>query len=257
MSVELNLGAAFETAQKGCYRAAVFMGLGHNAATSSELRDYKLDGASRLQLLPDNASGAQIIEWKREFAKWIVASGFRELTEFYALFLDQCFEALLLVSGAYCAKTHEKFHRKGLAEKIEVMRVTHGITCKSPDALASITAVRNCLVHRAGLVAANDRLEDGCLVLRWRGLQFGMTATDGVQQVMPDLSAPNPTWNSQTCGGDVWVCWAAKERKFSIGSEVILTPDVIQEVIYFALISAKEYVAAIEERARQLGRLRE
>lgn len=233
------------------------MGLGYNAATSSELRDYKLNHASRLQLLPNSVDETKLNEWKREFAKWVVAGGFRELTEFYALFLDQCHEALLLVSGTYDTKVHEKFHRKGLAEKIVILRDEHGITCEAPDALASITAIRNCLVHRAGLVAANDRLENGFLTLRWRGFQFGVTTPDGAQHFMPDLSDTRSPWESSTCGGDVWIRWTDKERKFPVGSEVTLTPDVIEEVIYFTLKSAKEYISAIEERARQLGRLRE
>lgn len=80
---------------KGVRRAAVFLGLGLNAAYDPELKNYQLrsvhgveQGSVRMELVPDTVSQETLDHFKVEFATWIIASGLREVIERFAIFLD-------------------------------------------------------------------------------------------------------------------------------------------------------------------------
>ena len=68
----------------------MFLGLGVNAASRADFRDYSLSQESILQMLPE-VSDEVIDDWKIHFRTWIIAGGFRELIEHLCLFLDKVF----------------------------------------------------------------------------------------------------------------------------------------------------------------------
>jgi hypothetical protein len=79
--ISLDLDELFDIALKGIRRAAVFMGLGVNAAIDQNFRSYQLTALTQIQLVPDDVPPETLAHFKEEFRIWIEAGGFRELAD--------------------------------------------------------------------------------------------------------------------------------------------------------------------------------
>jgi hypothetical protein len=68
------------------------------------------------------------------------------------------------------AERKEEFRYLGLIRKVSALRDEYGLTFSSDSVtlLLSIGAVRNCLVHRSGVVDKSDTNTPGALVVGWR-----------------------------------------------------------------------------------------
>jgi hypothetical protein len=63
---------------------------------------------------------------------------------------------------------HGRFQRLGLPAKFKLLETQFEIKTELRGHVESINAVRNCLVHRLGVVRADDVDDDGVLVLKLR-----------------------------------------------------------------------------------------
>jgi hypothetical protein len=81
--IEINLDKILDVAIRGVRRAAIFMGLGVNAASDTEFTDYQLTHLTKIKIVPDVAPEV-VTHFKDEFKIWIEANGFRELVEAFS-----------------------------------------------------------------------------------------------------------------------------------------------------------------------------
>ena len=96
--INIDLSQIKEISLKGIRRAAVFMGLGINAARTDEFKDYHLSNETFLRIIPENVDNAQVKDFKKHFEQWIISCGLRELIETFSVYLCAIFKACLLAS---------------------------------------------------------------------------------------------------------------------------------------------------------------
>jgi hypothetical protein len=210
--MEVKSSWLLEPADRGYLRAAVFLGLGCNAARREDLVDYHLSRDTHFQILPDQVSPEVIAGWKSDFYRWIVQCGFREIVEFTCLFLDRLYDTALHLHKQHSTAKWQAFHRKGLHGKIDTLQKEFQISCRYPASLASVYSIRNCLVHRLGLVGPEDIGSTGNLTLSWIGVKMLYQGEDGKEYEIPDLGRPGtPPWQVP-CAGGIAAAWREKTR---------------------------------------------
>ncbi|MGH7997814.1 MAG: hypothetical protein ACREFX_15830 [Opitutaceae bacterium] len=256
VEVKFSLTDILEVMRVGLRRAAVFMGLGCNAARREDFNDYQLDHATRIRVLPETVDSATLKQWKDEFYRWIVAGGLRELVDHINVFLDRIYEAAaVLRENRLDAKMHSKFQRAGLEDKVKTLKRRFNLSCRYPEEFVSIGAVRNCFVHRLGAVGREDAGAGGVLVLKWFGFELLVMAAEGTEhplslspeQVFEPIALPN--------GGTVAARLRIFEQRFALGEKAVLTPHTLHQVIFSTEQMATDYVRRLEEMAQKMGRV--
>ncbi|MES2919987.1 MAG: hypothetical protein V4819_00465 [Verrucomicrobiota bacterium] len=218
-------------AQIGIRRATVFLGLGVNAANRPDIRDYHLSDDTTLKMLPD-VSESVVDAWKPEFRTWIIAGGFRELIEHLSLFLDGIFGCVVMVPRSTKKDSNAQFEKRGLQGKLKVLADDFGITSGFDDSLSSLAPVRNCLVHRLGVVGKED-MARGKLVLRFHAPRIFVSTPSG------DIEVPQVPANSFPIefpdGGEMKMePFKLHERRFEVGEAIILSPHELHQILFFS-----------------------
>ncbi len=258
VNIEIKLDRILETAMVGYRRAAVFMGLGCNAARREDFIDYHLDHATNFKVLPESVDSATLKEWKSEFYQWSVSNGLREVVDFTNVFLDQVYEAAaILIEHRRESKKLKKFQHSGLGEKLDFLKNRFGLSCRFPDAVASVGKVRNCLVHRLGVVGPEDVGASGGLVLTWFGMEMIYVGDDGTEYPGPQIAQPNgPDWRIP-CPGTFAARLKMLEKHYSLGEKLVLDPHTLNQVLFSMQLMAGDYIRNLTELARKDGSLKE
>ncbi len=131
---------------------------------------------------------------QKEFETWVVGNGLQEMVDLLNRLLEDArivLAALLCSSGgrripveewdAAVERPKKGFHRAGLPQKLEYLEAHFGpdVLPDSTEAVLSLNRVRNCLVHRGGIVG--ERELDGTDVLRvhWYRLHLVIEDREG------------------------------------------------------------------------------
>jgi hypothetical protein len=115
-----------------------------------------------------------------EARRWYLTNGLRDAIEVVNAFLEQCRTICALVDAvdaqdidrvnAAIDSEARRFHKHGLPRKIEILREQYGVSSFLDSHVISINSVRNCLVHRSGIVSHADVNEHGELKLLIRSM---------------------------------------------------------------------------------------
>ena len=230
----------------GMRRAAVFLGLGVNAADNEEQLEYRLTKDSRIELLP-NVSSSVIGEWKVHFRSWVIGCAFRELVEHLCLLLDRIYYCVLKIPSVELAekKTFEDFERFGLDKKLEFLSRGFGIKSNFNSPLATLYPVRTCFVHRLGRVGNKD-LKGGELKLEWAALRLFIVTPSGELEFPLDPRDSKPIELPE--GGSLMAQpLAARARSYSHGDSIELSAHDLTEILFFAQICTKQLLVSAGE----------
>ncbi len=256
MNHEINIDYAkiHLTAKKGIHRAAVFMGLGVNAANFKELKDHQLVHDTKFNILPEKVSDEVLKEWKSEFRLWVVRCGFRELVDYLCVYFDRVYHVSSLIVRKYSEVAQAKFERVGLDTKIALLEKDFGITYTFGTQLGSFYPVRNCFAHRLGRVGPED-LKDGMdrLVLQYMHFVSVFTPEGGIERVIPDIFDPSSPPFEAEAAGTLGMKWCLEELKFQSGEVINLTPKSLTEVLFFADLAAAEFTKSALAFAKANG----
>ena len=177
--ITIDYDKIYKTAKLGVNRAAIFMGLGINAASDPNFNNYRLTDVTAIKLIPENVDSKQVKGFKEEFSSWIVGCGLRELIETFSVFLDLIYDAslhVLIYKGKLtqqeAIKFYSNFISKGLREKFNILESQFGIKYQHSDYLITINQARNCLTHRRGIVGEKDYNKNSNLTIKWLGRDF-------------------------------------------------------------------------------------
>lgn len=183
IEISVNIAAADNTMSARVQKTTIFVS--SSLAAAEGLTDP----------LPELTGGMMTLspppEWKAEglrpsFRQWVLSAGFREIADAIATLLEEFHKAAVLwsvlppgmprsLTGAEWQKEFAdplvRFHKLGLPDKLSALEAL-GVVPDPRDAarLRSINAVRNCLVHRQGVVGLKD--VDATGDLRLIGLQM-------------------------------------------------------------------------------------
>jgi hypothetical protein len=193
--------------------------------------NYKLEGPIQISVAPE-ISDAQLSVVKRHFKSWIIGNGFRELTERFGEFLDQIFLVSMIIdvsAGLRSLRTAKKLRKNFLDDtaisgKIGKLTEAWGASIPNQYHYDRLTQARNCLVHGLGIVRERDRNDGDDLVISWRGGDVYLQGEDGTEF----------KFSEETVGriaiGDAIFRASDRERRFAVGTEVVLTPHDLQEI---------------------------
>ena len=256
--ITVNLDEIREIAHKGVRRAAVFLGLGLNAAYDSALKEYRLSKIANIDLVPPDADEKTIASYKEEFSYWIIANGLRELVETFSVFLDQIHESFLLfkftkgqLSRPQALEQRKKFHYAGLSDKLATLKEEFVLEPEKADHLISINRARNCLTHRRGIVGTKDVDKDKTLHMKWTGMEvFVKTPSGGEIPLIPgDFREPIEVKD----GGDVMLRFLERSKTFKFGERVLLSPVDMAEICQVFAHEANNLCNRALERSREFG----
>jgi len=253
--INIDFDRILNVALVGVRRASVFMGLGVNAAIDPGFRSFQLSSLTQIQLLPDNISDETIGEFKDEFRLWIEAAGLRELSEAFAVFLDEVHLAgLLLQAGRPSPELNEsqlRFRSEGLPNKLNVLRQRFNVEPKHADFLVLMSRARNCLAHRRGLVGPEDlRPGETELAVRWLGIDFFVEVPDGTRHSLnqiPEGGLHLPE------GGAVKMQFLERVRQFPLHAKLQLSTRDLAEICWFYEHEAKVVIQSAIQFAQTRG----
>lgn len=264
--VKIELGMLQEIALKGVRRAAVFMGLGVNAAQDPSFKKYQLAHLTGIELVPTNVDDTTLQHFKDEFEIWIVGCGLRELTESFGTFLDAIHNVCSLLEANRNRITQEdaesrqrNFTWKGIGDKLKALKNRFRVAPSRPDCLCSINQARNCLTHRQGRVAAEDCRGDEHFTMKW--FSFDLFADEAGKKEPTLLPLPFPdsgvVLQAPPGGGAIRIKGVERTLKVDRGDLIRLSPKDLAEICHFIVISSKDVCESTAQYAKSIGAVSE
>lgn len=240
-------------------RAAAFLGLGVNVARDPSFKRYQLDNIALFRSIPDDFPDQKIEEIKNCFEEWVITSVLRDLVEAYAVFLDHVHRGCLLmgtskgrISQQQAESWGPAFERKGLDQKLSLLRERFNISTEREHYFTGIKQARNCLAHRRGIVGIEDVDEkDHILRLQWWRMEvFARTELGKEISLMPPIPEGGVMLEE---GGDVCVRFSSNVREYKIGEVLRLSPNDISEIIFLSESASSEILNDLLNYAKSIG----
>jgi general stress protein CsbA len=262
MVLVLDFDKIREIGLKGVRRAAVFMGLGLNAASDPNFKSYQLHTLQSVdsqgvdvEFIPSNVDDHTLLHFKTEFGTWILGNGLREVIENFAVFLDGIHHACLSMACSKkrlqpkdAEKRDRSFRFKGVEDKLRDLKAKFNIEPPHSDYIASINQARNCLTHRLGRVGLDDCKDGRFFEVRWTGMdvqiQFQSGNTRPLKEML-NVKLPEP--------GRVQVRFAERTKSFPVGSVVTFSKIELSEICNFVLTSINAVASAALQYAKSIG----
>lgn len=256
--ITISLDNVLDIALKGVRRAAVFMGLGVNAAIDPDFKSYQLSQLTNIQMVPDDVSPEELTHFKEEFRLWIEAGGFRELADTFATYLDAVHHACLLMktvtgqpSLADVPKIHAKYRRWGLPDKLSVLSERFDVAPQKPAHLLSLSRARNCLTHRGGIVGDDDLQGAEALSLHWVGVDVFIDEPNGTRHLVNEILSRTPI--NLPNGGTPKVQFSERTRRFKRREKLILSTRELAEICWIYAHEARFLLGRVGEFAKAVG----
>ena len=254
-NITIDIKKIQDIALLGVRRAAVFMGLGINAARDTRFREYELTHITGIELVPANVEAKVVDHFKNEFQLWIIESGFRELLERFALFLDSIHDHSLLlasnrgkISQENADKIHTKFEHAGIAEKLKQLEATFGMNFKHAHYLETLAQARNCLTHRLGIVGEKDCNTGDIFELRWQSIDILAEAPDRDEPINLSFPIKEPIYFQE--GATIKVEIIDRALRFEKGEKLAIAPKDLAEICHFAIIASHDVSKAMMDYAK-------
>lgn len=255
VNVKVNFDALSEIANLGVRRAAVFMGIGINASQMDPPIPHVLDGAMQFTVVPENLPVDQRKINAEEFARWVIANGFRELAETFSVFLNDVYYAgLVLEREKITVDEHQKalskFSRQGVADQLMIASELLAIDVPFCATFETMNQARNCMAHRRGIVGQKDVDETGSFTFKWRAL--ALTLEDG-KDLSLLLAAGAPV---EIKGGQALsIRMVDREKKFALGEQILLSRHELQEFCLAVQIAAEVVMKGLADLAERKGKM--
>ena len=231
--VNVDLDRICEPASKAIRRAYIFSGFAINAATRADFNTYHLSGKMQFRFVPDSPSAEMTEEYKAEFMAWAIGNALREVIEGFGVFLDQtcsaCVESSRISNQVDLSDFYQSFEQKGVARKLRDLATQFGIKLDVADGFDSLTAARNCLSHRRGVVEARDCNEGSKLVVRYWEPAVIVQQPDG-SELRADRVINEAIVLKE--GGVLAMRIQETAKEFPIGSLIKLTPEDVKNILW-------------------------
>jgi hypothetical protein len=231
------------------------MGIGINASQVDPPISHVLDGGMQFTVIPDSLPVEQCKANAEEFARWVVANGFRELAETFSVFLQDVYSAALVLDqdriqiGVH-QKALARFSREGVSEQLGIAAALLQIDAPFAATFQTMNQARNCMAHRRGLVGAQDAKENGSFALRWRAL--ALTSDDG-QDLSLLLAGGHPV---EIKGGQALsLRMVDRELTFALGEQIVLSRHQLQEFCLSVQIAAEVVLKGLADLAMIKGKM--
>lgn len=262
INIKINLAGLISELQRSVQRTINLV------ASGLETKQYVTGESMRL---PDTSMGITLdkhLKWDREqaqkeYSKWVLINGFRDVTEGAGLFLESVHQILsywdlgIRMKGEgpltgdnwneMIVKGGRSFHALGFPDKLDHLSKKHKLVLNKTltSEVLSINATRNCLVHRRAIVSEKDsNCEDG-LKIRWMKLAIVIKNEDGVKEIIPPFVAEKDSVLGVRNREEVKV--------FPLGSQVEFTAQEFADICWCFFVFGNSLTKSVEGRGTELG----
>ena len=183
---------------------------------------------------------------KTEFQEWCLRNGFRDSVETISVFLEEChLTCALLDARENCqikiedynqivSEKKKRFHKMNFPTKITFLRENFSISSSLEKHVLSLNKVRNCLVHRSGIVGQQDLNTDNELIAKLREIQFIALTPDKTNERV----ITGPTIMNE--GEHLAVRTQDCEKHFRLGQKIDFAPLEHSNTVYTFLVFGQE-----------------
>jgi hypothetical protein len=238
--LNIDLNKLKELGFLGIRRASAFLCFGLTPTYGEPPKTATLNSAVNFQFLPNPLPEELAHQIVAEYRTWLIGNALRELDLHSHLFFDEVWRVAQWASlnGQRVKSDHrvsEISSDTNSASKLEkiIQALDGGEDKDAVRYLRSIANARNCLTHHAGVVSARHANLDGKqLILTWLGQELRLEQGESFIQITPETSfpfqAPDPSKEAV-----VTIKFVEKEKRFEIGSQIILTEYELHELCFF------------------------
>jgi hypothetical protein len=191
---------------------------------------------------------------------WVTRSFLRDSIELTGLFLDECLSTcgvlqLAAKGNANGAEVQRvlndlplRNHRLHFPEKLATLERDFGVRSRWVPHVLSINRARTCVVHRLGAVSVQDVGANNELVVNWCTTQMWAREIDSGKKIPVDQ--PGILIEKKSM---LEMHFVEHERRFSLGSQITLTPYDLYSTIITLWLFGTSNAEAIEAYARDQG----
>jgi hypothetical protein len=186
---------------------------------------------------PAGNSQLSFSEAKAEAERWLLRGMITEAVDLTGAFLEEIFCLGLLVetcpeTGRFDFAEFErakglelpKFHKLGFPQKLETLRARYGIASIYEKHFLTLNRLRNCMVHRGGLVSSHDENENNKLRVTFRSQTlYAKSQSTGREYPIRFQTPVIPPEAGDAGPAALWVQWQDSELTFENGEKVSLT----------------------------------
>jgi hypothetical protein len=147
----------------------------------------------------------------------------------------------------FVLKGERRFEKANLPDKLRLLTTAYGLVIPA-DAIThiqSLNGVRNCLVHRAGLVQEADVGDDQILRAAWLRLKPYVVTEDGEEPLAFPYYMKKP--------GHVLLRQELSVKMFHLRERVAFTIEEFHDIAHGGFLAGKTVIHALEQRLRQAG----
>ena len=198
-----------------------------------------------------------------EFRSWVLLNGFRDLAETVTHFLSsiQSLSTTALLQEVQAQAGHitpqqwrdlvvtreSQFEKANLPDKLRllVQQCRLDMPSEVVDCIRSLYNVRNCLVHRSGIVQDVDLRGEPQLRASWLVLRPYVVTEDGAQPlVMP---------HRMEKAGYINIRRELTWRDFGLGQRIMISSEDFHDIAHGLFITGALVVKSLEQRMRSAG----
>jgi len=253
VTVTVNLPAALAKFQVGLQRLIDLVSVGIAGVQKVEESEYQ-SGPFRSSIhLADNR--IPFSEIKTVFDAWCLKSGFTDAVDYLSVFLEEC----RLVASVHSLGSNttaaeldrvrfeerESFHGLLPRRQIKFLTEHYDVNSNLQEHVLSLIQVRNCFVHRHGIVGNKDLNDSDRMTIKWNAFHMVLADTVTGRETLADEQSA-PTENASNLIARI----GPVERHLSVGDRIQLSPREFFDTMYTFYSFALELLQVVEQRVR-------
>lgn len=166
---------------------------------------------------------------KESFGQWCLATSFEDAIDYLHCFLEECYTVCeILKSGQDNRIKFElfrwiinigrrRFHKLGLPDKLKHLKGVYQVSSSIEEQILSLNRVRNCLVHRLGIINDQDVDANKILVAKFKQMELLTISPNHDQEII--ISGPTRV----EAGWRVVVRFNEYKKEFKLGDCINFT----------------------------------
>jgi len=251
VNITVNLPAILAKFQVILQRLIDLVSVGFTGVHRVEESEYDVSPFRSSVQLADNR--IPFSEIKTEFDTWCLKSGFTDAVDYLSVFLEECRLVVSLHSlgsnttGAALDRARfeerESFHWLGTRRQIKFLRERYDVSSPLQEHVLSLIDVRNCFVHRHGIVGNDDLNDSERMTIKWYAIHTIIADTVTGRETLVDEQS-GPTENPSNLIARIGLV----ERHLSVGDRIQLSPREFLDAMYTFYRFAVELLQVVERR---------
>ncbi len=193
---------------------------------------------------------------------WVLRNGFRDVAEAVSGLLEEtqsvlAYWQLVKIQEGRPIRGEDwnemvvnrglRFHRLGLPDKIDFLEKEYGLVLPNGliQQVLSINAARNCLVHRGGVVTAQDTRGAEKLTIEWSAMVMLLIENDVEKEIEPPYLVE--------AGGRIGVATRTRTKSIAVGQTVAVTAKEFAQICWTLFIFSMACAKALETHGKARG----